>query len=695
MAFNNNGNFVSGAEVKKKSPVGIIAGICAAVIVGGGALAYNFVPVVKNSVRMAVMKPENYFLTVETENLRNTAGNIAENYKKTYDYYNADALGAEIGFSADLAQPYEIYNGLTVDSIGGNLGIVYSTDVVGENILLSVNGTEVCSVDAVIPHSGTEFFMKIAGLSDDFIKMDAEETYGIDLSKVSYPDYSKFEPEKLENALDKYGDIIISYLADNGEISIEKGYEGTSADVSYTYNRIEIVVNDKMLDEAVLKVLEELKNDSDIKDIYNSYAETYSEIEGYEEDDYDTVISDAIESLKSDMETADEDNKGTVAVYVDAEGTVRGHEIYDDEFSMGYSVAKDGNTYGFEFVVDDKNYIKINANENDGAYTGICNIVADNEELNFGINFENLKIENREEGLVSGTLSMDLSSIYESLSDFKVNLAVDGNTQKVNFSIPEYIDDLGIEWSVNKNPEIPSFPDKSISIEEITDEQGEEFIRSIFEKLDWDYDSLFGGYGDYDYEYTDDYNYDYDYTDDYGYDYDNTADYDTDDNSYDYDEVEYRLADAEIKINDTPVLMPESMPEIYNIFANDESGVYEWSENATMAYTYDQSLSAIFSANADSVTDSTPVEYIEYIHTLGQTPSVNISVNGITVGSSVSAVAEAFGLSDINSELERKALSVSEYYLYIYDADNSEYGITLGFENNMVTYIAVDYSEAF
>lgn len=695
MAFNNNGDFVSGAEVRRKKPVGIIAGICALVIVGGGALAYNFVPVVKNTVRMAVMKPDKYFSTVETENLRNTAGNIAENYKKTYDYYNADVIGGKVGFSADLAEPYELGEGASVDSIGGIIDFSYNGELVGENISLSVNGNEAFNVEGIVPLSGTDFFMKIAGLSDDFIKMDAEEYYNINLDELSALDYSKFEPAKLENTINKYGDIMISYLADNGEISIEKGCEGTAADVSYTYNKIEIEINEKIFYEAGLKVLEELKDDSDIKEIYDSYIETYSQLEDYEEDDFNTVISDAIEDAKSEIETADEESKGTVAVYVDPEGTVRGHEFRADDGSIGYSVAKDGNTYGIEFVYNDngdEDSIKINANEDNGAFTGVCNIVSDSEDFNFGINFDNLKIENQEEGLVSGTLSMDLSSVDESMSDFKINLAVDGSTQKVNFSVPNYIDDLGIEWTMNKNPEIPAIPDKSINMEDITDEQGEKFIKDIFEKIGWDYDAMYGGYDDYDdYDYDDLADYNYDDTADY--DYDDTADYD---DSYDYYEVDYKLADAEIKINDTPVLMPASMPEIYNMIADDEYAVmYECDENATMAYSGDQSLSAIFSAGSDSVTESTPAEYIEYIHPLGQTPVIDISINGITVGSSVSAVAEAFGLSDISAELEMKALDASEYYLYIYDTDNPEYSVILGFENNMVTYIALDYSELF
>lgn len=689
MAFNEG--FVSGAEVRRKKPVGIIAGICAVVIVGGAALAYNFVPFIKNSVRMAVMKPENYFETVETENLRNTAGDIAERYKKTYEFYNADTIGGKIGFSADLAEPYD-FNGVNIENISGNIDFTYNPEIIGEDIALSVNNTDVFDVDAVISIAENTMFMKIAGLSDDFINMDLDDTYGLNLSDtISGTNiYKIYEPEKLEESINRYGDVLISYLAENGKISIEKACEGTAADVSYRYNKIEIEINEKILDEACLKVLEELKNDSEIKEIYNSYADIYSETSYDEIEDYDTAIDEMISDMQSDLESADENETGIVAVYVDANGTVRGHQIYDDEFSIGYSVAKDGNSYGIEFSVNDdgsEDYIKINAAENNGAYTGVCNIADSDEDTIISIGFENLKIEDEEKGLASGSLSMDLSSIDDSLSDFEIVMTVENGVQKFSFTIPDMAD-VSISAALDANAEKAAVPDKSISMDDISDEQGQQFVMDLFEKLGIDADDLYSEYDDTDY-------------DDYDYSYDDVADYDdvdyNDDFSDDYDTddtyvAEYNMADAEIKINGSPVLMPAAMPEVYNILAADEnSQTYGVGEDLQFMMNGDGSLYAVFSGQSADINENTPVSGIVYSHTLGQQPLVDISVNGIGAGSTIQSAIDAFGLSADETQIVMDSLSNSAYYIELDDISN-DCNIILGFENSMVTYIAIDYT---
>lgn len=686
MAFNEG--FVSGAEVRRKKPVGIIAGICAVVIVGGAALAYNFVPFVKNSVRMAVMKPENYFETVATENLRNTAGNIAERYKNTYKFYKADTIGGQIGFSANLAEPYD-FQGTDIESISGDVYFSYNPEVIGEEITLSANSTEVIDVDAVISVAENQMFMKIAGLSDDFIAMDLNDTYGLDLSDtIAGTDiYKIYTPEKLEESINRYGDVLVSYLAENGNISIEKACEGTAADVSYRYNKINIEINEKILDEACLKVLEELKNDSELKEIYNSYADIYSETAYSEIEDYDAAIDEMISDMQSDLEYADEDEKGIVAVYVDANGTVRGSQVYDDEVSIGYSMAKSGNSYGIEFSVNDdgeEDYIKINAVENDGAYTGVCNIADYDEDAIISIGFKNLKIEDEEKGLVSGNLSMDLSSIDDSLSDFEVVMTVENGFQKLDFTIPD-VADISVSALLEADAEKATVPDKSISMDDISDEQGEQFIMDLLKKLGISTDDLYDEYSDSEYD-------DYDY-DDVDYDTDDYDDEDYSDEDISY-VAKYNMADADIKLNGSSLLMPAAMPEVYNIFAADEnSQTYSIGGDFDITLNGDGSLYAVYCSDLSDINENTPVGYISYTHTLGQQPLIDISVNGAGIGSSISSVIEAFGLSADETQIVMDSLSDSEYYMEIDDTSNDDYSIIFGFENGMVTYISIDYTD--
>ena len=682
----NNENYmqISGSETRKGKSAAIIAGVCAVVIAAGAAASYIFVPAVKNTVRMAVMKPSDYFSTVETENLRDMSQKIAENYKKTYDYYQADTLGADINLSAVLDEAYEIDDGMEINNAGLGIKGVFSKDVISEDITVSINDTDIADISAIIDTAANEMFLKIPGLSDDFLKIDDEDLSYYDFSALTTMfTYERATPEQVENILNKYGDALISGL-EGCEISIEKGAEGDSAGVAYKYNKICIELSDKKLDEIAISFLEDMRDDEELKNIYDSYIEAYEEIEYAETTDYVSAINETIDDIKSDLETDSDENYITVSVLVDAEGTVRGHEISDDDMTFGYSVAKDGNNYGIEFIVnedDEDTGLTITASESDNTYTGVCNIFDPSDDTDLSIGFENLKFEDDEKKLASGTLSMDLSSIDDSLSEIKLVLSAENDIQKITLDIPEYAD-ISMDYSIIKNPEAAAIPDKSVDINDFDDyEASENFIKGIFDKLGWDYESAFSTP-------------DYDYYDDTDYDdisYDDT-DYDDTDISEDSAYYEYKMADADVKINGSPVLMPAALPEIYNLI-NDDTNSYSFdmTENTTIAMNGDGNLCAAFDAPSAQVNENTPVSFISYQHILSTEPPVQISVNGITIGSSSFDAAEAFGIS--SDELTMQSLSADVFTVYLEDTENPSHYISLQFENTMVTGIELNYSD--
>lgn len=684
---NQNYMQVSGSETKKGKSAAIIAGVCAVVIAAGAAVSYAFVPAVKNTVRMAVMKPSDYFSTVQTENLRDMSRKITESYQKSYDYYQADTLGADISLSVVPDEPYEIYDGMEIKNAALGIDGAFSKDVLSEDITININDVEVADISAVIDIAANEMFMKIPGLSDDFLKMDSDDLSYYDFSSLTNVfTYERPAPEQVENILNKYGDILISGL-EGCETSLEKGAEGDSAGVSYKYNKICIEVSEKKLDEIAVSFLETMRDDEEIKNIYDSYIEAYEELEYAETTDYVSEINDSINELKADMETDSDENSITISILVDAEGTVRGHEISDEDHSFGYSIAKFENNYGIEFIAyndDEEAGVTITASESDNAYTGVCSIIDSSEDTNLSIGFENLKFEDNEKKLASGTLSIDLSSIDDSLSEIKLILSAENDVQKMTLDIPEYAD-ISMDYSIIKNPEVAAIPDKSVNIDDFADEEtNEKFLKDIFDKLGWDYDSLFSTP---DYDDDDDHVYpDYDYYDDYDYD---DTDYDDTTDSASYD---YKLADADVKINGNPVLMPAALPEIYNLTYNDsDSYSFDLTENSTCSINSDGNLCAIFEAAADSVNENTPVSYLAYQHILSTDPPVEISVNGIKIGSSVSAAADAFGIP--SDELTLQSLSADVFTVYLNDTENSSHYIALQFENTMLTGITLNYGD--
>ncbi len=706
MDFNNNQNAfaVSGAEAKKKKPIGIIAGICAVAIVGGSALLYNFVPVVKNTVRMAVMKPADYLQTVQTENLRSVSADIAEGYNKSYDYYNADSLGADMNISVDLAEPYAVDEelGMNIENVSAGINFAMDSDVISENISVSINDKEVATADAVIDAVGKKFLVNISELTDSYIDMSGSEMNFSGFSSFNYKSYyEKVTPEYLEASLNKYGDIFTQHLS-NCEVSLEKNFSGEAAGVNYEYTKVSAKVSEKQFYNMIYSMLEGMKEDTELEEIFNSYTEMYEEIynvQGYSENEvptFDSVVEDAFAEIKEEMEGASEEPELDVCIYVDPMGTIRGYSaegIQDGEKEeVGFLVAKENNTYGFEVFEDEESLIEVNVVETDGSFSGVCNISNENDGTTLSIGLENIKIENQEIGTVSGILSMDLSEIDESLSNFELVLSAEDKTQKMSVSIPDMAD-VSLDYSLVENPEIPSVPTDTISYEDITDEQGEAWLKGIFDKLGWDYDAFNSNeyYEDDYYEFDEE----YDYEDEY--EYVDEEEYPMDEQEYEFDfgSYTYDLSNAEIKINGNPVLMPSSSPEIYNSIVMEDGSAYieDISDTASIAMTEDGSLVVVFSDITERVTENTGIEYIACYSDAGINPPVDVSVNGVKIGSSVKEVAQAFGIDE--QELSLAAIANQAYEIYIEDENNYDYCLSIIIEGAVVTGMDIDFSSEF
>ena len=90
---------VGGVEPAKKKPVFLIIAIIVVILAAGSAAAYNFIPWVKNNVKMLLNSPEDYYAWVEQENIENAADKFSEAYGKML---GSSATSEEFEFKADL-----------------------------------------------------------------------------------------------------------------------------------------------------------------------------------------------------------------------------------------------------------------------------------------------------------------------------------------------------------------------------------------------------------------------------------------------------------------------------------------------------------------------------------------------------------------------------------------------------------------
>ncbi len=674
---------VSGAEQKKNKSVGIIAGVCALVLIGGVTVLYNFVPAVKNTVRMAVMKPSDYLETVQTENLRSLSGDMAQRYQITYDYYNSDSFGADMNVDIAFHEPALIEEDSDMEINKMNIGVdlAMNSEAISEKIAFNVNDTDLGAIDVIMDVVDGEYFFNIPGLTENFVTFKDDEYTNLN-RMFNYKWYnSAFTPEYLENFCNTYGDIFTKHLIEC-DITLFKNFKGEAAGVEYKYNVVSADVSEKQAYEMIKEMLETMKNDSQLKTVFDNYMKNFESIyttmdsEAGESPNFENFMDERLTEINEDLETASEQAEVTVCVSVDPNGTIRGYSIgnTETEEKYGYAVAKQGNTYGIDVYGEEGSVVEVNLTESGGAYTGVCNLNFDDVELGIGIN--NFKIENEKIGTVSGSLSMDLSELEENLGDFELVFSAEGETQKISSDIPDTAE-FSMDYTILKNPEIPVIPSDAEFIEDISEEKAEEWLKGIFDKLGWSYeDYASDDYYDDDYYLEDDSEYleedEYLYDEDY-------VDYSDDI----YQEVSADISEYEIKIDGNSVLMPTAIPKAHGFFTSENGYISELTEDSCLAMYSDNEcmVEAIYSEKSDSITENTPVDYI-YITDLsgsGISP-IDISVEGIKIGSSYKAVADIL-------KLDKDEVSASL-------TANGVYVVTINDENDTGYYIAIQISES-
>lgn len=525
---------------KKKKKAGIIAGTSAAVVLGGSGIAYAAVPVVNNTVNMAIMSPQKYCTSVYQKNIDKMLKESNAEYKQATSYSGGtfefsyapdddimDMLESQLG-GRELFDTITL--GMNADTDNSN----YKADV-----YLNTDKKKLVSANVTYMAEDGKMYFQIPELSKKSIELDLSDT--VDISDLPANTFAVNQPDAdtYNDILKKYSDKLVDFIS-KGESELEKGETGKAAGVNYKYNLISTEIKNEDFNDFIIDLVEDLKDDKDIRNIYPGLSEG---------DEWDEVFDEFIKELKD----LDSDGEFTVKTLVDPEGTIRGISIEENDVKIGYATAKDGNEYGVDIFVDDESIITINAEKEDKSYTGELNIYTGSAD-DLTIKFKNFEIiDNRFiNGVISFELPKDSNEFIESLS---LKFEADKNSQKISTKI-ENVGKFEIEYKLNegKTKKI-SEPSNALSMDDIdeyaSEEDIEKFVEGIFENIGFEEEeaeilmdvlssSLFGYDDDDDYDYYDDYDYDYYYDDDiYSglWDDDDFADYDFSDfEDFDYND---------------------------------------------------------------------------------------------------------------------------------------------------------------
>lgn len=225
---------------KKKVLIPVIAVLCViALIIGGFASCYVFLPGFANKVNLTVMKPDSYYRWAESNTYKTTFGVISAGE-------NAKTDGSVKGkFSCDIS--------------GEKSDIDFALEKLGNAYLvnLSAKGDSPREIFAYVDKSLDEYYYKDSECADEYLKISkivAEKIFG--KSSADSKTATKPEDSLGKKYLDIYTNSIKNTERTTGPVSIgENTYDMTV--VSYELDK------DKLVD-VLTALLEEAKDDKEL-----------------------------------------------------------------------------------------------------------------------------------------------------------------------------------------------------------------------------------------------------------------------------------------------------------------------------------------------------------------------------------------------------------------------------------------------
>ena len=537
MAENNNDlmntadelNTVSGVENvtkkkggKKAAAIGIGA---AAVIAGGSIAAYNLSDLVKNQVKLRLMKPENYYAWVNEENAKTAAEQAAESYREYLDKMDE-------GQSASFKLRYEISDAvkdlLKEDMDGDEAEVLGDIIDNAENIELGVNANaadggasgkyflnyndeKLTDLEFAADTENMDVFFRIPDMSEQWIYMAMGEAmegsyYGDEEIIEAYKSFLKdpesfLSPEELQDLIERYTAVWNDCIDD---VELEKSEDVDIADITVKYTAITLELDQEKFEEIAEAFIEEAKDDDIIKGI------VVDKLQACDEDEFDEALDSMLEDLEHEADYEYSDEVLELTTYVDAKGTIRGYAAeMGDDFAFNFVIGKDGDDVrGTMSAESDGEQVftgELVAEKKGDSYEGDFGMTFTDssydweteeytdEEKNFSVEFDSVQIVNEERGYFNGNFTFS----FPDVDPFTVEFTADEDSQSVAADLNIDGTDYGrvsatLGYEDGGDAEVPSKDgafqidpeDTDLSIEDyITQEDFEAYLSDIFKKL--------------------------------------------------------------------------------------------------------------------------------------------------------------------------------------------------------------------
>ncbi len=431
----------------KKSPlVPVLSGVLAA-SVAGSAAAFVFVDPLNNALENTFTSPEKQIVKVNTSYF----GSVIDDVFTAVDSVSEASSDVKEGFKTTLTvipgeEMLAESESTSIKSVGFSASAMVDNKISAQDISVLINDENVITAKTYIDANIPAAYFSIPELSDDLIMVSVDDLDEVidDMTAINELTTTLTEStESLTTSLEELGitkevfdrinERYINLVFESiDDVSRATNVEGdvNGAEFKYTTLTVELTYQD--LYDISVDVLEEVKEDEDIKDIFmKAYDEvaTLATTEGAEmEMTADQMYADFIADIDQMLAEMDEpedseefdmdDEFAKVVEWLDKDNNLVGFElsslVKDEEFSMGMLMVDNDKEYAIEEWVFDGYSVAMQVDgylEKEGkAITGFINVSVDGEEMNF--NFDKFLVD-EEADVISGSFDATMITGYD------------------------------------------------------------------------------------------------------------------------------------------------------------------------------------------------------------------------------------------------------------------------------------------
>ncbi len=697
---------VSGVEVAKKSKFKIVAIIAVVIglIFGAAGASYALIPQVKNTVKMIVNSPAEYYQWVEGENTDLLNEVLDELDTNTQQSVNSNLdLSLDLKAIAELASsaegetlPAELNDVLKEVTISADQKGMMVDDYYAVNEKLAINDTDVLTYNAYTKDG--KMYYQIPELSSSYISFDFAELMetamaesGTENAGVSFAGQAlmKFtesmasgeeviSSEDVKTLVSTYSEILFKNIEN---VKLEKNVKCEAGGVKTEYTKLVANIDEGTLYAFLKDALKELKND---KIVIDFVVENF----GVTKDEYKETIDSAYEEV-SKYDISGGDDVLVMDVLVNNKGEIVGRtfKAVDGEetvVTFGYSCVNDGDDYGINaFIEEDEEKYSIDGKLTEGkkGLTGDIN-VADAIVVS-------VKDLSAKDDFVKGDITLGFSALGIGLDDMTMKFDAKDGKQLFSTDISYEGTKLGgisVEASTEAPESITVFTEdaKIYGIEEIEqylqeidlegfltdtcksfgmdDAMAVEFVQGFMEGFSGglDVEDIYE-----DNEIDNDYDYEYEY------------EYDPDEDPYVESSADYDLSKVKIQLDGKDITLPGKIDGLTDK-VKFESEMIE-ADGYDFGFDEDYNITVSIYNPSDKEAKLSDCEIIGLA--VSEDSDMKLSVDGITFGDDINKVAEKYGC---------KIEDTSSGYVDINDTEEFNY-ITFYYMNGKIYEIDLTF----